>query len=463
MRRRSSPADKIDRLIEEKRLPASQIQTAHKTSLVGPAILALGLMLAGNTAKASPCARVKMRTDAWVAARVDALVLAARRAYESDRAIPAYERVLDGIAGTIRQCRLADDNNFISRYRVFVEYVEAASLDRQADHELGFVVPDKQYFAETRQYVQIPEFLLNQTFLRSVSRYETLERAKSFLRQLNSTRDPYEQLIYFSYKSRHLGTPDNRSSYRRLLIVVPGNAAKGVPDKWVQFGVPDPGTRKRVRNVSIVSALAGSGGTFDAYFKDFYRTYGRDGSISIQGRWDLGEGDDNCAQCHKSGILPIFPARGSVNEAEQQALLAVNERFLTYGSPRFGNYLDGRKLGPGLSSAGSDDRRQRFGARFTKTPVANAMVCSSCHNSERLGALNWPMDKILISSYVNGGQMPMGHQLKISDRRELYAKLIQEYFATEEANPGILKSWLLGRLENDPDGRQRQVLFSEDN
>ena len=332
-------------------MPASLIKRAKKTPLFGPAILVLCLLLAVNTVKASPCARFQLHADAWVAARVDAFVHAARRAFESDGAIPAYEKVLDGIAGTIRQCRLSEDNDFISRYRVFVDYIEAASLDRQPEHELGFGVPDKQYFAETRQYVQIPEFLLDQTFLRSVSRYETLGSAKSFLRQLNSTRDPSEQLIYFSYKSRHLGTPDNRSSYRRLLIVVPGNAAKGVPDKWVQFGVPDPGARLRVRNVSVVSAMARSGGTFDVYFKDSYRTYGRDGSISIRGRWDLGEGDDNCAQCHKSGILPIFPARGSVNDAEKQALLAVNARVRTYGSPRFGNYLDERKLGPGLSSA----------------------------------------------------------------------------------------------------------------
>lgn len=400
-------------------------------------------LLVGTAAYASPCARLQARRDVWVAMKVDALIQAARGAYESDNALPAYERVLDGIAGTIQRCKLSEDKDFISRYRVFVEYVETASLDRRSDHELGFVVPDKQYFAETRQFVQIPGFLLDQQFLRSVSRFETLERAKSFLRQLNSNRGPAERLIFFSYQSRHLGTPDNDASYGRLLIVVPGNAARGLPDKWVQFGVPDPRARARVRNVSVVSAVAGAGGTFNAYFKDFYRTYRRDGSISITGRWELGEGDDNCAQCHKSGILPIFPVRGSVSAAEQQALLAVNERFLTYGSPRFGSYLDQRKLGPGLSSASLENRQQRFGAGFHKTPAANAMVCSSCHNPERLGALNWPMDETLISSFVSGGQMPFGHQLKVADRRELYAKLIQEYFAIDRDNPGILKSWLL--------------------
>lgn len=423
------------------------MHTASKTRLLAPAIIALCLLLNGNSVNASPCARLKARADAWVTASVDTLVQAARRAYESENAIPAYRRVLDGIDATIRQCSLSEDNDFKGRYRVFVEYIAAVSLERQSDHQLGFVVSDEQYFAETRKFVEIPDFLLGQAFLRSVSRSETLERAKYFLRQLNATRAPSDQLIFFSYKSRHLGTPDNRSSRHRFLIVVPGNAAQGVPEKWVQFGVPDPGKRARVRNVSVVSAVARSGGTFDTYFKDFYRTYARNGFISIRGRWELGEGDDNCAQCHKSGILPIFPVRGSVNEVEQQALLAVNQRFLTYGSPRFGNYLDGRKLGPGLSSASFDNRRQRFGARLAGAPVAKAMVCSSCHNAQRLGALNWPMDRVLISSYVNGGQMPRGYQLSVSDRRDLYAKLIEEYFAIDKENPGILKSWLLGKVQ----------------
>ena len=422
-----------------------QTRATRRSRVSMSATLAVaGLLLLAHAAQAAPCPQVKARPDAWVAAKVDALVLAARRAYESDNALPAYERVLDGITSTIRQCKLAENKDFIGRYRAFVEYVDTAALDRRPDHELGFLVTDEQYFAGTRQFVEIPDFLLDQTFLRSVSRFETLARAKSFLRQLNSKRDPAEQLIFFSYTSRHLGTPDNDNSYGRLLIVVPGNAEKGVPDKWVQFGVPDPGARARVRNVSVVSAVAGPGGTYSPYFKDFYRTYRRDGSITVTGRWELGEGDDNCAQCHKSGILPIFPVRGSVNASEQPAVLVVNERFRTYGSPRFGSYLDPTKLGPGLSAASLEDREQRFGARFGETQAAKAMVCSSCHNPERLGSFNWPMDKIIISSFVKGGQMPFGHELKVTDRRELYAKLVQEYFATDKDNPGILKSWLLG-------------------
>jgi hypothetical protein len=410
-------------------------------------LLLFCLLLVWNTADAAPCAQVKSQPDVWVAAKVDALVQAARAAYEKDEALKNYQRVLGGINETIRQCKLSQDEGFVSRHREFIEYIEAVSLDQQPGHELGFIVPDSQYFDETRGLVQIPEFLMSQSFLRAVSRSETLERAKSFLRLLNATRAPADQLIFFSYISRHLGTPDNDDSFKRLLIVVPGNALLGVPEKWVQFGVTDAGERARVRNVSVVSAVVGDDGTFNAYFKDFYRTYRPDGSITVKGRWELGYGDDNCVQCHKSGILPVFPEDGSVSRSEQPALEAVNQRFLTYGSPRFEKYLDQTKFGPGLGSTRWGDHHQNTLEVSGESAVTRAMSCAACHRQERLGALNWPMDRVLISSYVKGGQMPFGYKLKTTERDELYRKLVQGYFATDTAHPGVLKSWLLGGLQ----------------
>jgi hypothetical protein len=305
------------------------------------------------------------------------------------------------------------------------------------------------YFAETRQYVGIPDFLLTPAFLRAVSRYETLARAKAMLRQLNETRRPDEQLLFFSYESRHLGTPDNPDSFRRLLIVVPGNAALRIPEKWVQFGVPDPRARAPVRNVSVVAALSGDKpgeeGTTNVYFKDYFRTFRRNGSITIKGRWELGYGDDNCAQCHKSGVLPIFPEAGSVSREEQAMVATVNARFLTYRRPRFDRYLDATKLGPGLGSHRTIESSIFSEIRLSSNPGTDGKTCAACHHSEGLGALNWPMDRVLISSYVKGGQMPRGYKLTLAERNRLYQKLIQDYFATDEANPGILKAWLLGR------------------
>ncbi len=410
-------------------------------------ILCFVLLLASNVyakPRLNSCARIKSQHDAWVGARVDALVTAARAAYEDLQTLKTYHRVLVGITSTLRTCKLSEDHNFLSRYREFVDYIEVASLDRRPNHQLGFNVPDRHYFAETSHYVQIPDFLLDPAFLKSASRHETLDQAKAYLRLLNSTRKPSEQLIYFSYESRHLGTPDNADSFRRLLIVVPGDANSRTPEKWVQFGITDPGERLRVRNLSVVSVLMGDDGTFNAYFKDYFRTFRRDGSITVKGRWELGHGDDNCVQCHKSGVLPIFPEAGSVRPDEQPAVEAVNQRFRGYGQARFDKYLDRSKFGPGLSFASLESRAQRFGRSFNKTNIARAMTCQSCHKSEYMGALNWPMDRVLISSYIEGGRMPLGHNLKTAERLELHSKLIQEYFSTDNSNPGILKSWLLG-------------------
>jgi len=404
---------------------------------------------AAHSAPARPaltCARVRSHADVWVASSVDALVRAARAAYERDEAAPAYTRLLGRLAGTIKRCELSQDAGFAGRHREFVDYVGAASPATLPDHELGFAVSDEQYFGETRAYVEIPDFLTERGFVRAASRFETLPRAKSYLRQVNSHRAPSERLVFFSYKSRHLGTPDNQDSYLRLLVVVPGDVARGVPERWVQFGVTDPGVRRRTRNVSVVASLARAEGTSDFYFKDYYRTYRRDGTIPIAGRWELGYGDDNCVQCHKSGVLPVFPVTGSVSDEEREAVEEVNRRFRGYGAPRFGGYLDASKFGPGLGASNGADREGRFGGGFRGSAVAGAMTCAACHRPDYLGALNWPMDRVLVSSYVKGGLMPRGHQLPDAARRELYEKLVREYFDADAARPGILKSWLLGRL-----------------
>src|SRR6185295_2480714 len=406
----------------------------------------LCIALVASSRPVSTSAKFKFDSETWVRLKVDALVQAARAAYESDDALPAYERVLKSIARTIRRRKLADDEAFAARYPHFVEYIREASFDQLPGHELGFSVSDKQYFDETRQYVQIPEFLLNRSFLHSVARFETLDRAKTYLRQLNSAREPSDQLLFFSYKSRHLGTPDNDDSFLRLLIVVPGNAETKVPEKWVQFGVTDPRTRTRIRNVSVVSAIPGSDGTFNTYFKDYFRTYRRDGSIRLKGRWELGYGDDNCVRCHKSGVLPVFPEVGSVSANEMQTMTEVNQRMLSYGSPRFDKYLDPGKFGPGLGSAETEARDKRFGKGFSETDLGQAMSCATCHQSGRLGALNWPVDPVVIKSYLKQGQMPFGRKLDASRRDELHQRLIEEYFATNEANPGTLKAWLLGKI-----------------
>lgn len=380
--------------------------------------------------------------DVWVHQQVDALVRYARAAYEEDKTYPAYRSVLHAIADAVRN---SNDKSLVSRYPEFVDYVQAASLVMRPNHKLGFTVPDERYLKETSGLVEIPDVLMDQGFLKLVSRPETLGQAKSYLKQLNTKRDEANQLLYLGFESRHLGAPDSLQSFGRLLIVVPGDRQKNVPEKWVQFALTDPGAETLVRNVSVIAAQLASDGTYNAYFRDNYRIYGEDGKISIKGRFELGHGGDACIKCHKSGIAPIFPEANSVIPSERPVLAAVNKRLRSYGVGRFGKYFDSRKLGPGLGSATASQRVAHFGADFAPTPVSRAMSCAKCHNNESRGAINFPMNKVLVNSFISGGRMPLQRRLPVAEREELYDRLIYEYFATDETNPGTLKSWLLGR------------------
>ena len=374
-----------------------------------------------------------------------ALVRAARAAFDDERADAHYERVVSEIDRALRRCKLESNPDFVRRYPEFIQYLRLLALALDEEHELGFEVTDRTYFAETSAFTSIPGFLLSPDFLNAVRGSETLPQAKALLREMNAARAPNDQLLFFSYDSRHLGTPDNPNSFRRLLIVVPGNAAEPAPEKWVQFGIADPKQPASVRNISVVAVMPGANQTTQVYFKDYYRTYRKDGSIAVKGRWELGEGDDNCVSCHKSGVLPIFPAKGSVSKDEMAIAEAVNERFLSYGPARFDRYLDTTKFGPGFGStrAGS--------ARAGRSSTAN---CNACHHPNDMGPLNWPMDSTIISSFIQGGKMPQGTTLGRTARTQLYHRLVNDYFAIDNARPGILKSWLLGKeREEDSQGR----------
>src|SRR3954470_7022742 len=256
------------------------------------------LLLIADAGVAAPCASIKARPYAWIKTRTDALVNSAHAAFDDEKNLPAYNRTVTAIAQAIEQCKLQQNTTITERFPEFFQYISALSLVQQSDHELGFKVTDKQYFQETRQFVQIPEFLLDQKFLRAVSRFETIPQAKAMLRTMNKDRSPSQQLTFLSYESQHLGTPDNDDSFLRLLILVPADTSHGLPEKWVQFGITDPGVKTRTRNVSVVATTPNTAGGSNVYFKDFFRTYYKDGSIGINGRWEMGYGDDNCVQCH---------------------------------------------------------------------------------------------------------------------------------------------------------------------
>src|SRR5258705_7395191 len=111
--------------------------------------LLFAFWLATISVAAVPCSQTNSQKDAWVTQRVDVLIRAARALYENDKAQKAYERVVDEISATMKRCRMTEDSSFVSRYPEFVEYLQLLSISQLSDHELGFIVPEKVYFAET--------------------------------------------------------------------------------------------------------------------------------------------------------------------------------------------------------------------------------------------------------------------------------------------------------------------------
>src|SRR5690242_3619434 len=154
------------------------------TKLYFAVTLSSVICLAGAAAQAAPCPRTPQQSTAWINRAVEDLVRSAYAAYRSESAQTRHQRVVDGLADTIQRCRLAADAELSPRYSEFFEYVKLLSIGGKDDHELGFEIPDKDYFAETSQYTTIPDFLLTPAFLRLVSRFENLPQAKSFLREL---------------------------------------------------------------------------------------------------------------------------------------------------------------------------------------------------------------------------------------------------------------------------------------
>src|ERR1044071_6587227 len=146
------------------------------------------LLLTASRSLAAPCDVIKARPDVWMNRTVNALVSSARSFYERDSAESAYGRAIDATVKLMDKCRLVQDAQFSTEYPEFIGFIATLSLGRKPDHELGFNVPDKIYFEQTRQYVEIPDFLLTPAFLRAVSRSETLPEAKTMLRQLNTRR-----------------------------------------------------------------------------------------------------------------------------------------------------------------------------------------------------------------------------------------------------------------------------------
>jgi hypothetical protein len=224
-------------------------------------------------------------------------------------------------------------------------YVNAISLRTTKRYLSGYRISDVSYHHKADLMTEVPAELQAPALLDNVTQFGGLARAKDYLMRLNGSKAEDQRLIFFSYKSQHLGTPDNDKAFGRLLVVVPGN-----PEKWVQYGVPEF-PRQAVKNVSVVAVDKRADGTRNVYFKDRALIRNPDGRLVPKGRFELGVGADACMDCHKGGVNPIFPAPGSVSAEELPLVDQVNQRFYGYLPPGFDGDYDPGWFGPGLGTS----------------------------------------------------------------------------------------------------------------
>ena len=336
-----------------------------------------------------------------------------------------------------------------------IRFTEARKNEGRPGWQLGFNVPDAQYFAETADWTAVPDDLKTQPILRAFSDPQTVAHGLELLEQLNATYPEERKMIFFQYRSQHLTTPDASRVFGRIFVYYPGN-----PEKWIQYGVPEQGL-PRTQNLSVVSIKTEPDGRQNVYFKDHFRMYDKE-EIYLKDRFAVNGQSDNCTSCHKSGILPIFPAPGSFSIADGEKIAAVNAIFRKYKPAAFGGYLNPDHLGPGLGMTAKkivDARTDEFLSQCTQglqlpdqatsfTKIRRAMNCSGCHNNQRFGDLNFPVNRSLVRSYVTAGLMPpvSGASLTSPEREGLIRCLEDEYFGRSEGSSKILLQWLTGAL-----------------
>jgi hypothetical protein len=407
-------------------------------------IIGLLFMFHASLALAAPCPKSSAE---WLKFRdTSAGAIAARNLVLGDAGEGSLDKLIRGVAGVFTSCApAADDLPALAPLQSFALSRKNSGIEGFA---LGFNVPDATYFRDTESLTAVPEPLRAPELLALLSEPAHVNEGIAMIEKLNEALPLEQKMIVFKYRSQHLTTPDESRVFGRVLVVVPGN-----PERWVQYGVPEAG-KPKTRNLSVVAVRKNPEGTTDIYFKDHYRMYDRD-KIYLKARFDVTGSSDNCVNCHKSGVLPVFPEPGSYKIEDEWKLAAINKRFRTYGAPGFGGYVDPISQGPGLGAndgAAASGRSDSFLQACTSevsfpdralafSHIKDAMNCAKCHDGLQLGSLNYPLNRVLLHSFVEGGKMPPQNSLTTDERRGLVHCLEAEYFGS---GPASFTGWLRG-------------------
>lgn len=364
---------------------------------------------------------------------------------------------------TIRKYKLNLNPLFKERFANFFKFVEVNKLRRLPGHSLGFTMPDQEYFEKTSELTDLPAALRTTEFLNLASREETLQQAKAYLDRLNDTLPTEKKLLYFSFRSRFLGTPDRRDVTGRLLVHVPAEnlGNNTLAERWIQFGISPKGdTRERVKNVSVIAVVKKDEKIYTPYFKDHFRIYNKNGSIDLRSRYEESNFFvEACYMCHKMGVAPFFPEQGSVPQEELARVEEANKRIRKYGTADYGDLLDLKSFGPGMGQAMKIEKEKLAEISTHAEKIAKAMNCAGCHSAKALGELRFPIHETMAGKWVKDGKMPPGQNLDDQELKKLHDLLVEEFFRTAKDRPGTLKSWMLSTYDEESAQKCRTMLL----
>ena len=365
----------------------------------------------------------------------------------------------------------------LSNFLSFLQGQNWASLtgpDGRKDHRLGLDVSDRRYYEESRDHLAFPELLRSEAFLQAMADPRRNREAWEMIERHNSSLPERQKWLMLPYRARFVFSVD-RTTYGRMLVLIP-NEVRGssVVDTWLNYAIalPDQDPPPQAMSVSMIVIERGTdpGSEARAYFMDFLRV--RDpltGRIRLEPTVNLAPSpSQNCYDCHKSSIIPIFPEAeyrflptGRLETVAESRAADFNRRIRGYGKAPMG-HQDRGAYGPCIGEPGltrtDDFIRSAAGdpdlADASIAKIRSAMGCASCHDA--FAPLNFvepvetdretrsmKLKKGLAQTFVEEGRMPPGNDLNSRERRALWKALSKEYLDLPTGR-GTFVDWLRG-------------------
>jgi hypothetical protein len=394
----------------------------------------------------------------------------------------------------------------------FMRFTNTVKWTEVPDHSYGFSVSDREFIAYAAPYITVPDLLKSHEFQAAISSRETYFDAYQMILDHNKTLPPQRQWQVIIYDSQFITSADD-TTYGRFFIYIPDEATAPNGDKvpvykWTQFSIFTPASDHSLGDGCKPEAASGNGfgvphgntctysmvavrslgerRKTEVYLVDFRRLENKTTSkMTMVPRTDLGLAEFACSHCHKSPVLPLHPARTyefsgkdlvEAGDKFDDVIYTLNQRIESdYGPPNFGPWLDVTDFGPGIGPL--IDRSDAYlkscskGLDVRLDRVREAMNCSSCHNGQSMGVINYPQATFstvdtefltfpagslpndervrdILSVYIEEGLMPppalqsqTQNDLTPDERSALLSCLMTEYF-DPQTRTGLLVDWL---------------------